>query len=123
MVFCDQESTRARQQVWAKEEGRGAQGCALNDGEDEKEEPVKKHARHEEGHMPGSSSTDPVPMQEQSPAPTERGQGQALAAGRRRDMDEDWEELTFKMRRSGGSGQRERDGQDEEDVPMIMDLM
>ena len=76
--------------------------------------------------MPGSSFTDPMPLQERSPAPTaatERGQGQALAAGRRRDVDEDWEELTFKMRRSGGSGQRERDGQEEEDVPMIMNLM
>ena len=41
----------------------------MNDGEDEKEEPVKKHARHGEGHMPGSSSTDPMPMQEQSPFP------------------------------------------------------
>ena len=41
----------------------------MNDGEDEEEEPVKKHARHEEGNMPGSSSTNPMPTQERSPAP------------------------------------------------------
>ena len=87
----------------------------MNDGEDEKEEPVKKHARHEEGHMPGSSSTDPIPMQEQSPAPT-TGQEEALAAGRNRDVDEDWEEIAAKIRRSRG-------GQEDEDMLMIMDLM
>ena len=58
----------------------------MNDGEDEKEEPVKKHARHEEGRMPGSSSTDPMPMQEQqSPVPTtstETSQEEASGAGR-----------------------------------------
>ena len=60
-------------------------GVRMNDGEDEKGDPVKKHARHEEGHMPGSSSTDQVPMQEQSAAAavsTEAGPREALAAGR-----------------------------------------
>ena len=60
-------------------------GGRMNDGEDEKEEPVKKHARHEEGRMPGSSSTDPMPMQEQSPVPTtstETSQEEASGAGR-----------------------------------------
>ena len=68
----------------------------MNDGEDEKEEPVKKHARHEEGHMPGSSSTNPMPMQEQSPAltaSTESGQGGASATGHKRVVGENWEEI------------------------------
>ena len=59
----------------------------MNDGEDENEELIKKHARHEEGHMPRSSSTDPMPMQEQSLAPTastETGHEEALAAGRKK---------------------------------------
>ena len=69
----------------------------MNDGEDEEEEPVKKRAIHEEGNMPGSSSTDPMsmPMQERSPAPTastETGQEEASAAGRKRDVDENWDE-------------------------------
>ena len=106
------------------EEPRGGR---MNDGEDEKEEPVKKHARHEEGHMPGSSSTDPMPMQEQSPAFTtstkEAGRGEASATGRRRDVDENWEDITAKIRKSGAARQRECDGQKDEDMLMIMDLM
>ena len=54
---------------------------SMNDGEDEEEEPVKKHARLEGGHMPGSSSTDPMPLQEQLlalTASTKAGQGEAI---------------------------------------------
>ena len=104
------------------EESRGGR---MNDGEDEEEERVKKHARHEEGHMPGSSSTDPMPMQEQSPVSTtstETGQEEASAAGRKRDVDENWEEVASKIRRSGAGRQRESDGQKDEDMLMIMDL-
>ena len=53
---------------------------------------------------------------------TETGEEQALAASRRRDMDEDWEELAAKIRRSGAGRQRERDGQEDEEI-LIMGSM
>ena len=98
----------------------------MDDGEDEEEESVKKHARHEEGNMAGSSSTNPMPMQERSPAPiasTETGQEEVSAAGRKRNVDENWDEIAAKIRRSGAGRQRESDGQKDEDMLMIMDLM
>ena len=76
--------------------------------------------------MPGSSSTNPMPTQERSPAPTastETGQEEVSPAGRKRDVDENWDDIAAKIWRSGAGRQRESDGQKDEDMLMIMDLM
>ena len=77
----------------------------MKDGADEMEEPVKKHARHEEGHMPGSESTDPMPMSSR-PLPrlpqkqvkrkhlllVAKGHGQALGGNCGEDLEE-WSKI------------------------------
>ena len=60
-VCSGQDNTGVRQEVQIEEQGRGAQEARVKDCEDEKEEPVKRHARCEEGHMPASSWADPMP--------------------------------------------------------------
>ena len=89
----------------------------MNHGENDPDEPVRKHARHEDGLTPGVSSTDPIAPQ----TTMETSEEETSASGHRRCMDEDRDESVTKVRRNGTG--RGRDGHEDQEMLVNMDLM
>ena len=89
----------------------------MNHGENDPDEPVRKHARHEDGLTPGVSSTDPIGPQ----TPVGTGEEETFFSGHKRGIDEDRDESVTKVRRNGTG--RGRDGDEDQEMLVIVDLM
>ena len=89
----------------------------MNHGENDPDEPVRKHARHEDGLTQGVSSTDPIALQ----TTMETGEEGTSASGHKRCIDEDRGDSVTKVRRNGTG--RGHDGHEDQEMLVIMDLM
>ena len=88
----------------------------MNHGENDPDEPVRKHARHEDDLTPGVVY-DPIAPQ----TTMETDEEQTSASGHKRCIDEDRDESVTKVRRNGTG--RGRDGRGDQEMLVIMDLM